>query len=261
MNFKMTNMTTFIKLIAILFFPIQGLVLGANEIEFRDTNIIWSYVNNSGKIYKKYREDFTSKTGVHSSIKKWSSFKDALDSNKKKGVAGEVAAKIFFESKVYKILEEHYENHITILSNADEQNEDMKTDGTCTTKKGPDNGIDGIFFLATEDFGYPTHIAINEAKYRDRLYLAEDDFGFVADKIQQSHSKWNSSRFNSVTCLPPGLRYDSQVAIRLATLLDENGTLHLYEVRDKDKRRSIVGEYASEAPATWNIKKACGMLM
>ena len=129
-------------------------------------------------------------------------------------------------------------------------------EATCTTKKGPDNGIDGIFFLNGETIKNHSHIVINEAKFRsNQVNLLLNDFGFVTGGIQQSHSNWNRPRFSWASCLPQ-LSYDKETIIRTATLLDRDGTLKLYEVRDKGSKGTIVGEFASEAPITWNIRKA-----
>ncbi len=226
----------------------------SDEIELSPIRAQMNFVTQDDKIDKNNLPEFIKKTGINGNIELWSTFKDKLDTNAKKGIAGEVAAKFFFEDLGYKILEEHYERHIALLK-ANAANENMKTSATCTTKKGPDNGIDGIFILKNEDFTNPSHIVINEAKFRKKLSLSsKTDFGFVAGGVQQSHSNWNRPRFHWATCLP-NLNYDKQVVIRTATLLDKDGTLKLYEIRDKGKEKTIVGEYASEAPLSWNIRK------
>ncbi len=95
-----------------------------------------------------------------------------------------------------------------------------------------------------------------KSKFRDKLSLSENDFGFVqGGQVQQSHSNLNKPRFVSPTCLPH-LPYDTQTIIRTATLLDKDGTLKLYEIRDKGNPVRIRGEYASESPLGWNIRKA-----
>lgn len=228
----------------------------SDEIELSAIRTTKKFVGDNGKIINEYRNDFISKTGVNGNIELWSTFKDKLDSSHKRGIAGEVAAKFFFQSLGYQVLESHYKARIDLL-NADLGNGNgIFKDEQCTTKKGPDNGIDGLFILQNENLKKHSHFVINEAKFRGKFSLsAKPDFGFVTGKIQQSHSNWNRPRFSWPSCLPE-LSYDTETIVRTATLLDGNGTLKLYEVRDKNNRGKIIGEYASEAPKGWNIRKA-----
>ncbi|MBT4879772.1 MAG: hypothetical protein HON43_02205 [Alphaproteobacteria bacterium] len=248
-------MRIFVNLIILLslaIFPNIGLAV-PDEIELSDHRQNMPLVGSNGKIFNKYRTELLGRTGVNAGIEIWSSFKASLDGTKK-GIAGEVAANFFFQARGYEVLEEHYAQRLGLLKGS-RLNEDIKKDSTCTTKKGPDNGIDGIFVLKEEDFTNPSHIIINESKFRNKLSLSENDFGFVTGSIQQSHSSWNSPRFGWGTCLPQ-LNYDSKVIIRTATLLNSNGEVLLYEIRDKDASGTKEGEYASKAPSSWNIRKA-----
>jgi len=228
-----------------------------DKIELRETDIYMKFTH-SGKIIKKYRKEFIESTGVNGNIKTWDALKNSLGSSQQKSTLGEVAARLFFEDIGYQILEKHYQLHLGLLytkSDEDERPDIFKYE-TCTTKKGPDNGIDGLFILQNESLGKHSHFVINESKFRDKDSLSVGDFGFVKwseGGIQQSHSKWNSDRFSWPTCLPGG-DYDSENILRTATLLDKDGTLKLYEIRDKDARGTIKGEFASEAPQNWNIR-------
>lgn len=257
--YKSLKAKIFLALFLVLFIPFS-LVSAPDEIELRDTENYMDFTYR-GKIIKKYRRAFTEATGVDGEIQTWADFKQALDSSQKKGAAGEVAAKFFFKDIGYKVLEEHYLEHLARLkanaanTNAKFPSAGMFTSKTCTTKKGPDNGIDGIFFLKEESLEDHSHVVINESKFRDKSSLnAKRDFGFVQGEIQQSHSKWNRERFSWPTCFP-GRNYDNENVIRTATLLDQDGTLRLYEIRDKDTRGIIGGEFASAAPKRWNIRK------
>lgn len=246
-------MKIFIRLLILLALLIPNLSLSM-EIELSDVRGIMKFVKPDGKMYGGTLSQFTQPTDINGNVELWSTFKSKLTTRAKKGIAGEVATKIFFENLGYKILEDHYNQRIALLKGK-KANVKMKNDATCTTKKGPDNGIDGIFILKSENFENPSHIVINEAKFRDKLSLsAKTDFGFVTGAIQQSHSNWNEPRFSWPTCLS-NLDYAQQVIVRTATLLDKEGTLKLYEVRDKGKPNTIVGEYASEAQLGWNIRK------
>lgn len=210
--------------------------LEASEIELVETkktlNFVISEGDDKGKIDEKYRTELIGKTGVNGNIQYWEKFKSALKgSRQKKSIAGEVAAKFYFESKGYQILEDHYKKRIDLLQRT-EANENMKTKADCTTKKGPDNGIDGLFIPEKETIEKHSEIIINEAKFRDDLTLSTSDFGFVAGGIQQSHSSWNKTRFGWVGCLND-LDYDKETIIRRATLLNTNGLLKVYTVKDK----------------------------
>ncbi len=220
----------------------------ALEIKLSEKRSVFSLVKN-GNIVEEYRDPLLRNTGVNGNTKSWGTFKKGLDSSQKRGIADENAAKIFFGTMEYKILEEHYRDRIEALS-GEKRNDNMQ----CTTKKGPDNGIDGIFIGKDESFDNPSHVLINESKFRDKSSLSPRDFGFVAKDVQQAHSQWNSDRFSVPTCLP-NLDYSKIPVIRTATLLDKNGDLHLYEIRDKGARGSIVGEFASEAHEGWRIRK------
>lgn len=248
------NLKKFLILLVIFSIPYISWAL-PDEIDIRDTGISKKFINNDNNIIEShgYRNEFISKVGVHHAITKWETFKQNLDSNQKRGIAGEVAAKFFFEDLGYKILEEHYERHISLLETYP-RNEDIKNTASCTTKKGPDNGIDGIFILKNEDFSNPSHIVINEAKFRNRDHLSTNDFGFVMGGIQQSHSKWNEGRFNWPTCLH--LNYKEQAIIRTATLLDQNGNLKLYEVKDRGQVNDIVRDFPSNTPKRYSQRIA-----
>ena len=222
----------FKSIIYFLFFvTISISIYSAQEIDISDVKDTMKFVNSEGKIFKKYRKEFTDTTGVNGNIKTWSAFKDSLNSDQKKGIAGEVAAKFYFSKKGYKILEDHYYNRLDHL-NGDAANNNMLEKLNCKTKKGPDNGIDGLFILENETIEDHSKVVINEAKFRDKLSLSSRDFGFVVGNIQQSHSNWNRPRFSSVGCLSH-LDYDQENIVRTATLLDRDGTLKLYHVSDK----------------------------
>lgn len=223
-NFKSTIYCLFFVAISISTYSAQEIYLSFLEDGM-------TFVNGKNKIFKKYLGEFIEKTGVNGNIKNWDTFKDALDSDKQKGIAGEVAAKFYFESKGYKILEEHYESRLKKLS-GNAVNANMLKKQSCTTKKGPDNGIDGLFILEDESIRNHSEIVINEAKFRNKKNLSSSDFGFVVGGIQQSHSNWNRPRFSQIHCLL-GLDYDEETIVRTATLLNEDGILKVYEVSDK----------------------------
>lgn len=224
----------FKSIIYFLFFvTISISIYSAQKIDISDVQDTMNFVGGDGKIFKKYQGEFINKAGVNGNIEKWSTFKNALDSDQKKGIAGEVAAKFFFEKKGYKILEDHYIERVSILNSESEDENDIFSDKECTTKKGPDNGIDGLFILKNESIQHHSKIIINEAKFRsNQVNLLENDFGFVTGKIQQSHSNWNKPRFSSVKCLSD-LDYDQENIVRTATLLGRDGTLNLYYITDK----------------------------
>jgi hypothetical protein len=253
--YKFLGIRTLFKISIVFLIPIA--LQASYEIDIKDTGISRSFLNNQNDIIEAYgyRKEFVSKTGVPHSTKSWETFKENLtSSNQHGGIAGEVAAKFFFEELGYKILEDHYNSHISLLLKENPINNNMKTTKSCTTKKGPDNGIDGIFILKTEDFSNPSHIVINEAKFRNKDMLSKNDFGVISGKIQQSHSEWNKNRFNSLECL--GLNYDEQAIVRTATLLDKDGTLKLYEVKDQGERNAVVRDFASTAPKDLSIRMA-----
>lgn len=206
------------------------------EIELNNTKKSHSFVRPNGNIYEKYREEFLSSVNAHGNITQWDTLKTVLSNdNQEMGIVGEVAAKIFFEENGYKILESHYKHHISLLEEKNPRNEDMKTTASCTSKKGPDNGIDGIFFKYEKNKGYK--FIINEAKFRNKSKLSKNDFGFVKrgkTKIQQSHSFWNKYYFDKIDCLKnEGIQYDNSDIRRTATLLNTDGLLILYEITDK----------------------------
>lgn len=239
----------------LLFISISLTTYAAEKIELSDIRASMDFVKD-GKIINKYRQEFIDKTGVHGGTKNWETFKEEFSSKRTGGIAGEVATKFFFKAIGYQVLEDHYIYHIQRLEEELGDENGIFKDKTCTTKKGPDNGIDGLFLLEDETIEDHTHIIINEAKFRNKLSLSSsNDFGFVVGNIQQSHSKWNKPRFSWPTCFPQ-LNYDVETIIRTATLLDKDGTLKLYEVRDKSQTGRTVGEYASEAPKQWKIRKA-----
>lgn len=226
-----------------------------DKIELSPIRATMPFVED-GNIIEEYRGEFIARTGVHGNIQNWQTFKDNLDSKQKRGIAGEVAAKFFFEALGYQILEGHYNARMESLNAQLGNGNGIFEDEQCTTKKGPDNGIDGLFILQDETIEDHSHIVINEAKFRgNQVNLLKTNFGFVAGGIQQSHSNWNRPRFSWPSCLP-GLNYDEETIIRTATLLDRDGILKFYEVRDRGSEGRIVGEYASEAPKGWNIRKA-----
>jgi len=250
----MKVLTKFLILIALLI-PNFCLAMGGDEIDLGPIRYTMKFVGDDNKIIPEYRDELLAKTGVNGNIEYWDKFKGKLTTHQMKGIAGEVAAKFFFESLGYSVLEENYEAHLDLLAEGALEPFIYK-EATCTTKKGPDNGIDGIFFLNGETIKNHSHIVINEAKFRsNQVNLLLNDFGFVTGGIQQSHSNWNRPRFSWASCLPQ-LSYDKETFIRTATLLYRDGTLKLYEVRDKGSKGTIVGEFASEAPITWNIRKA-----
>ncbi|MBY0272929.1 MAG: hypothetical protein K2X02_05925 [Alphaproteobacteria bacterium] len=228
-----------------------------DEIEIKDTGISMNFVNLEGKIYEEFLPEFLQKTGAHGNITTWDAFKASLDSKQKKGIAGEVAAKFFFKTSPlsYQILEDHYIAHIASLKADHNNGNGIFQDEECTTKKGPDNGIDGIFFLKDETIKHHSYILINESKFRSVVNLSKNNFGFVIGSMQQSYSSWNRERFYWPTCLPE-LDYDKETVLRTATLLNRDGIVKLYEIKDKNNPGRIEGEYASEAPTHWNIRKA-----
>ena len=250
----MSFLSRLLLILSLILIPAShALGMAAYEIEVSDVRKTRPLVKKNGNIIKAVRSDLSKETGVNGNTVKWASFKSSLRGSQVKGIAGEVATKFFFAELGYKPLEEHYVARLKALLERTRDTR-MKTDATCTTKKGPDNGIDGIFILNDEKFGSATHFIVNESKFRNKRSLSSKDFGFIRGQIQQGHSRWNASRWIWADCLTT-LPYGDQVIIRTATLLDRDGNVKLYELRDKGARGSTVGEYASDAPKRWSVRK------
>ena len=184
---------------------------------------------NEGKIYKKYISEFIEL--IHGNTKKWETLISTIETNNDKGVAGEIASVILFNKLGYKILEEHFIN-------------------VCSSKIGSNNGIDGIFILKDENFLKPSHVIINESKFKSSSDFSKNIFDiYVIDKkyVRQSHSSWNKDRFKKINCTDFKFNYEDNKVIRTATQLDENGNITLYEIKDA-KSDTIAGKFASEAP-------------
>lgn len=194
-------------------------------------------VEDNGNIVDPYKGPLVATTGVRSNITKWATLLEYQVTPQEHGVMGEVAAKVFFESKGFDILESNYMTRLAFLTDGDDH-PDMYTTAACTSKKGPDNGIDGIFIPRGSNIETAPIIVINEAKFRgDKATLDSKDFGFVkkgnyAHNVQQSHSYWNRDRFNAIACVGD-LKYASRVIIRTATLLKGDGILSLFEIQDQ----------------------------
>lgn len=132
-------MKVLIKLLILLDLVTPNLSLAmendsSDEIELSAIRVTKKFVGDNGKIINEYRNDFISKTGVNGNIELWSTFKESLDSSHKRGIAGEVAAKFFFEILGYQVLESHYKARIDLL-NADLSNGNgIFKDEQCTTR-------------------------------------------------------------------------------------------------------------------------------
>lgn len=265
----------------LLFFIIPFIVKAViHDIEIEERNIDCAYkVHKNGSVKKEYKkivfdrfiesnlidsssiwEEFDNKTTT------WVSFKEELnngDRNRKKGIAAEVATIRFFGILGYKILEDHYQTRKTALLNPASNNEmqhgePIRSDVTCTTKFGSDNGIDGLFIHLSEKIDKHSHIVINEAKFRDKESLYASDFGTIKnDLIRQSHSLWNKEKFSNISCFN-GAKFDDEIVIRTATFLDKDGNLRLYEIKDKEgSNQDAIGVvYASKASKQFSIADA-----
>lgn len=190
--------------------------------------------------------------------------------NAAKGFVGERATDIFFQTNGYISLESltrilpesvmpfDISRVITWVIMENSKIEELKddevlfSDQTCTSKKGPDNGIDGIYFhkddveLFAEGIFTPKHsIIINEAKFRSgKKNLSIYDFGVkkINDKlVRQSHSEWNKAHFGEISCLKD-FKYDSLKILRTASLLNDSGELRLYEITDRDVENQQAGD-------------------
>lgn len=194
----------------------------------------------AGNIRPEFREPLTSVTGLSNSIEKWEAFKLALATSQQKAIAAAVAGNFRLEQTEFKRAGDYHEARLRRL-NGDLGNDFMKTNSSCLETKGPDNGIDGVYILDTETIEAPTHILINEAKFRENGPLTSADFGFIQGKlgenqvaIQQCHSYWLRKRFSEIECLSH-LNYDDCTIIRTATLLDGDGAIWLYKIFDREE--------------------------
>lgn len=170
--------------------------------------------------------------------------------NSSKGVVGEVAAACFFIQNRWtpwgakmrcslgkcfsdKIegFKRNFTSDFTYLDNGN------------TKDKGPDHGIDGLFY---KNFGNETYLIINENKYRGKENdLEKNHFGRLKDdnKTRQSSSDWNKKRlkglnFNNVSdvsAVKEGITY---TLIRTATFLNEKGKFKLYAIDNEGESRN-----------------------
>lgn len=211
----------------------------AYKIEISKPIVTMSLVKKNGDIKNGYLETLRDSIQAHGNITKWESLFDYIDTSQKGGIIGEVAARVFFKSKGFDILESHYKGRLRLLSE-DNNDSGIYDDESCTSKKGPDNGIDGVFIPKGFDINDAPVIVINEAKFRtNQEVLDQRDFGFVKKgsyehNVQQAHTYWNRDRFNQIKCV--ALPYEKRTIIRTATLLDEKGNLSLFEIRDQEQK-------------------------
>ncbi|MCE3239442.1 MAG: hypothetical protein K0R24_2423 [Gammaproteobacteria bacterium] len=209
-----------------------------HKININFTGEVISLVDDSGKIIEPYREPLILSTRSNQNITKWDTFIGQQTKRKEKGFVGEIVTRVFFEQRGYNVLEESYTSKIKKLF-GEKVNNDMYEDESCTSKKGPDNGIDGIFIPAGETIKDSQVIIINEAKFRSGINnLTKDAFGFVKKgrkydyNVQQSHSYWNRDRFDNIPCVGE-LKYKDRIVIRTATFLNDTGQFKLYEIEDE----------------------------
>ena len=176
---------------------------------------------------------------------------DKAKYNKRKSIAGEIAANALFEHLGYKRLEVYYEKYRQPLFQANYEDKGgevvyEKDHSYCTTQNRSNHGIDAIFIHENEIGKLGTsqpisHIIINESKAHavSELKPSQDFHVLTTMPVRQSHSRWNEKSFSKINdgCIATILgNYAQQTIIRTATLLDPNGQIKLYEVRDSDNQ-------------------------
>lgn len=218
-----------LKLFTLLFFTSFNLQATQYDIEIRRVKGAkqMEFLRPSGKIYKKHVAKFIELPNVHGNTKNWDNFAGELASSDRKGKIGEIAALIYFQSLGYEPI--YYK---------------VKTVGN--------QGIDAIFVKRDELRNpNPSHMIINEAKFNKAGFKY---YNIGRDKVRQSHSKWNLDRFRTAGI--PCVRYAPSKIIRTATYLKYDGTLHLYEIKDK-----VGGGYPSDYRLGSAIRTAWDLLV